>query len=257
MKRSVFSLCLVVALSACSGGASVAPHASGGPQAAGSARSTQSAGTCLTVVTSTKGALTAALVPSAGAMVAGTVDAHGCNIGVYVGSGAPGVQIAAATVTDANDYGIFDDAAANLTVTSSTVQNTGNHAGGVYAPNGVQTGIAYYQTGGSAVLHGNTLTAYQKNGTAVRNGGSVAMTGNVVTGAGPVAYIAQNGIEVIGSAITAFSNNTVSGNFYTGSKYFATGYLLLGTGVSKDDVIAQGNTSINNQHDYYINESLK
>lgn len=256
MKRSVFSLLLVAVLSACSGDANVAPRATNASQAASGSRSPQSI-VCTAVGTSTKGTLTAALVATAGATVAGVVDAHGCNIGVYVGSTASGVTVASATVTDANDYGIFNDAAANLTVKNSTVQNTGNHSAGVYAANGVQTGIAYYQTGGSAALSGNTLKAYQKNGTAVVNGGSVAMTGNTVIGAGPVAYIAQNGIEVIGAAITAFSNNHVSDNAYTGPQYFATGYLLLGTGISKQDVIANGNTSINNQHDYYINESAK
>lgn len=256
MKRSVFSLVLVAGSSACSGGANVAPRATNASQAASGLRSPQSI-VCTSVVTSTKGTQTAALVATAGATVTGSVDAHGCNIDVYVGSKAPGVTVTSATVTDADDYGIFNDSAANLTVANSAVQNTGNHSSGVYSPNGVQTGIAYYQTGGNAMLTGNTMRAYQKNGTAVVNGGSVAMTGNTVIGAGPVAYIAQNGIEVIGAAITAFSNNHVSDNYYTGPKYFATGYLLLGTGTSKEDVISNGNTSINNQHDYYINESAK
>src|SRR5207245_639615 len=44
----------------------------------------------------------------------------------------------------------------------------------------------------------------------------VTTTNSVVTGLGPVDFIAQNGIEYARDAVGTIRGNTVSGNFYTG-----------------------------------------
>ncbi len=51
--------------------------------------------------------------------------------------------------------------------------------------------------GTDGTVSGNIVTSYKKNGIDVRgNVEAVTISGNTVTGAGRVAYIAQNGIEV-------------------------------------------------------------
>lgn len=62
----------------------------------------------------------------------------------------------------------------------------------------------------------NTVGDYQKNGITI-NGGTIAtVTGNSVTGDGPVDYIAQNGIQIGYGATASVQDNVVSGNSYTG-----------------------------------------
>jgi parallel beta helix pectate lyase-like protein len=53
-----------------------------------------------------------------------SVDATGCDIGIYVGAGARHVAIRSTTVTGANFQGIFAEKTSHLTITRSTV--TGN-----------------------------------------------------------------------------------------------------------------------------------
>ena len=55
----------------------------------------------------------------------------------------------------------------------------------------------------------------------------MTISNNVVTGEGPVSYIAQNGIQLGYGMKAAVSGNTVSGNAYTGSNLASSGGILV------------------------------
>jgi parallel beta-helix repeat protein len=175
--------------------------------------------------------LTAAQI---GGTVSGSLDATGCDIGVYFatpGSVTPGAQIFGARY-----FGVVNDS------TSVTVEGASIHNIGESPFNGSQHGMGiYFVNGGSGVIDGNTVSAYQKNGIVVTGSGTTAsVTNNTVRGLGPVVFIAQNGIEVLRGAVAAVRGNDVSDNYYTGEggvpnpagqnpegfEYFATGLLL-------------------------------
>jgi hypothetical protein len=176
--------------------------------------------------------LTAAQI---GGTVTGTLDATGCNIGVYYGPGTSGT-VSGANISGANYYGVVANAA-NVNVTNSSVHNIGEvpfdgtqHGVGVLYTTINQDGTS---TGSSATgsLSGNTISLYQKNGVVVTGlGAAVTVTNNVVTGAGPISYIAQNGIQISFDAAAKLSGNNVSLNNYTPSKVTACGLLLYKAG---------------------------
>lgn len=153
--------------------------------------------------------------------VSGTVDATGCNIGVYYGPGHSG-SVAGADVSGANYFGVVADGAA-VDVTGSQV-----HSIGEVPLNGTQHGNAiYFTNAASGSISGNAISHYQKNGITAVGGSSVTISGNTVTGEGPVGYIAQNGIEVGSGATGTVHDNIVSDNAYTGPNGAASGGVLV------------------------------
>src|SRR6266851_4155406 len=132
----------------------------------------------------------------------------------------------------------------------------------------VRDGI-YLTDGGSGVIDGNKVWAYQKGGIVVTlpptwNGPATTatVTNNTVSGLGPVVFIAQNGIQVSRGAVAAVRGNSISDNFYTGEvgvgpnpggqnpegwEYFSTGLLLFeaGAGTKTAD-----NQFSGNQHNF-------
>ncbi len=54
-----------------------------------------------------------------------TVNAAGCDVGIYIGPGIDGVTISNVSVTGANDHGIFAEDASGLTIKGSTVDGNG------------------------------------------------------------------------------------------------------------------------------------
>lgn len=192
--------------------------------------------------------LTAAVNTQSGnANVTGPVDASGCNIVVYYGPGTTGTVNGAnisganynANISGANYYGVVVAGAA-VNVTNSSISNIGENP-----LNGDQHGVAVFYTtlnGDSSgnndnvaipdpatgTLSGSTISLYQKNGVVVSGtGASVVVKGNTVTGQGPVGYIAQNGIEFGRGASGSASNNTVTGNQYTGPNGASSGGFLV------------------------------
>ena len=79
---------------------------------------------------------------------------------------------------------------------------------------------------GSATVEHDTIEAYEKTGVLVDNAGSSALiVENKVTGDGPNAQIAQNGIQVSNGADAFVGNNWVSGQIYSPSP-LASGLLF-------------------------------
>jgi len=82
--------------------------------------------TCLPAGTS---GFTAKVVASAGQTIAmRTIDATGCDVGIYVADDASYVTISRVTVTGANAAGILVENTSHVTVERSTVQGNGFHA---------------------------------------------------------------------------------------------------------------------------------
>jgi len=116
---------------------------------------------------------------------------------------------------------------------------------GIYAINGGQTGQGIAVDGGTSVLlvKNTDISGFQKNGIDVVDGNglttalgtlTVNVSGGVITGAGPTAAIAQNGISffnrgggVLGGSVTDAS---ISGFDYTPTDNEATGILAYGLG---------------------------
>lgn len=116
-----------------------------------------------------------------------------------------------------------------------TVQNTVIKGISETPMNGTQHGIGAYLFNDDGTLrsfnfYNNEVFGFQKNGTAFNTDATtplvVDIQGNVITGSGPVGFIAQNGIQISGDLISGtISDNVVSGIGYTGSSTVATSIL--------------------------------
>jgi hypothetical protein len=167
--------------------------------------------------------MTAALINPGS--VTGEVNAAGCNIGVYYGPGTSGT-VSGANIHNANYFGVVNDGGA------VNIQNSDIHDIGESPFNGTQHGVAIYFVLGSnasGTISGNHIWHYQKGGIVVNGTGSSAtIRDNVVTGLGPVGFIAQNGIQVGYGADASVMRNTVSGNSYIGTSTVSGGIVVVG-----------------------------
>jgi hypothetical protein len=182
--------------------------------------------------------LTAAAIDPPGTY-SSTLDATGCNIGVFYGPGASGA-VDNADISGANYFGVLvaGDCGGGTCTTGATsvdVTNSSVHDIGENPFNGTQHGdaIAYYAfaSGASATgtVSGDDVYKYQKGGiVALGPGAGASISGSTVTGLGPVAFIAQNGIEIDYGATGQVMRNTVTGNSYSGTNNASTGILLFG-----------------------------
>jgi hypothetical protein len=178
--------------------------------------------------------MTAALINPT-APVTGTLNATGCNIGVYFDKNltVDKGSVDTANIYGANYFGVLvngDDGPVSVNITDSQISNIGE------TPlDGTQHGVAIYYRGfftnggASGTISGNTLLNYQKGG-IVANGPAtnVSITENTVTGQGHISYIAQNGIQVGYGATASVMRNTVTGNSYTGTSTVSGGIIVLG-----------------------------
>lgn len=74
-------------------------------------------------------------------------------------------------------------------------------------------------TGSAALIENNIINNYQKNGITVNFAGTCAhIRNNQITGAGPTVILAQNGIQISRGATAVVEGNTLTNNFYTGSR---------------------------------------
>jgi hypothetical protein len=208
---------------------------------------TASAACTLTDVSRDGHLLTAAQI---GGNVTGTLDATGCDIGVYYESPQT-ASVSNADISGAKYFGVLVNGV-TMDVTNSSVHNIGE-----VPLNGSQHGNAIvYLNGAHGTISGNHVYSYQKNGITVSgvkpngdlNGAatSASVLNNVVTGEGHVSYIAQNGIQISYDASGTVTGNTVSNNWYTGASYTACGLLFYQAGGVKQNA----NNLFNNQTNF-------
>jgi hypothetical protein len=183
--------------------------------------------------------------------------APGHFVGAVVKNGGTSANVINLTVTasgladvcDAGDdrlRGILLDGAAG-SITNNTVTEVRQGASGCQEGNSIEVRNGPFATGGTdrvVTISGNVVSSYQKTGILANGSVAATITGNTVTGAGPVGYIAQNGIQVGFGATATVKNNTVSGNSYTGPDV-ACGLLLF----QADGVKASSNNLFNNERD--------
>jgi Right handed beta helix region len=157
--------------------------------------------------------------------------------------------VTASGLTDVCDDGVdrlrgilFDGATGSITNNIVTHINQG--ASGCQEGNGIEVRNAPFDNTGPdlfVTISGNTVSDYQKNGITANGSVAATITGNTVTGAGPIDYIAQNGIQIGFGGTANVVNNTVSGNYYTPVSYVACGilyYLADGVKASKNTLFA-------------------
>lgn len=100
----------------------------------------------------------------------------------------------------------------------------------------------------------NLVQGYQKTGILANGGVDAVITRNVVIGDGPVTFIAQNGIQVGFGATALISANTISGNNYTPTSFFACGIIVVAAdGVDakfQDNLFPDRNDPLANEKDY-------
>src|SRR6266853_3127992 len=123
-----------------------------------------------------------------------TIDASGCNIGMYYGPGTSGT-VESSVVFGSNYFGIVatgEDSLLNVGTTSVDVTNSNIHNIGEKPFNGTQHGVAVYyyafSDGASATgaISGNTVSLYQKGGIVVNGPNAAAsISQNTVMGNGP------------------------------------------------------------------------
>jgi parallel beta-helix repeat protein len=150
-------------------------------------------------------------------------DAFGQNALVEVNNSAAVVNINNLTIQGPATNitaGLFIAGGATANVTGTTVNqiNQGPANFGVQGVRGILVGSSAGGAG-HATITNCIVTNYQKTGISTGGTGTtVTITGTAVTGVGPTTLIAQNGIQISPDTVSAtLSNNTISGNEYTGS----------------------------------------
>ena len=167
-----------------------------------------------------------------GGAVTGTIDATGFDIGVYNPTSVTETPTSTARSTTASS---------STACERQRDQQQGPPHRRTIPFDGTQHGRAIiYINGASGTISGNKVYDFQKNGieviglTADGSDPSSAKTSatvqkNVVTGEGPIAYIAQNGIVIRNGASATVKNNTVSGFDYTPDGHRGHGRAALST----------------------------
>ncbi|MFZ0252052.1 MAG: right-handed parallel beta-helix repeat-containing protein [Acidimicrobiales bacterium] len=169
----------------------------------------------VTCATAGSTGLTAAVVAASNNQVIAsqTVDATGCDIGIYVPPNITGVTIGGATTADAvtvsgaNDTGIFVEQTSGVTIQNDTVQNNGvNPSPGVGSFGGiVLAGVA------NGTVSDNTVTNNGGGGVFVNDNGPVDPG---APNAGPNAPVPSTDDTV--------SGNSISGNYGSCGIVYAT-----------------------------------
>jgi parallel beta-helix repeat protein len=131
--------------------------------------------------------------------------------------------------TDTRCYGVeWIDSTGMISANTITGVKIGAGTGGQTGV-GIRASARSGKTTGVTIDH-NVVSAYQKNGMVITGqyGGTVSATvdTNIVTGLGPINFIAQNGVQVSSGASATLSNNNISGHDYTPSTNSAAGVLV-------------------------------
>lgn len=159
--------------------------------------------------------------------------------GAVVRNGGATANVKKLTVTTAGLGNVCDDAGDRLrgimfegasgSISHNRVVNINQGASGCQEGNGIEVRNAPFDgthpaTKAVQISH-NKVTNYQKTGIVMNGDVSGSIVKNDVAGAGPVNYIAQNGIQVGFGAIGAVKENKVKGNWYSGDYWTSAGIL--------------------------------
>jgi hypothetical protein len=191
--------------------------------------------------------LTARLVNPTGRLSA-TVDATGCDVGVYYDRSSGNVS--GAEVFGARYYGVLIDG--NLNNVSVDVSDSSIHNIGEVPRTAVRhgQGIAYRSfDGGSATgtASGNRIWGFQEAGLNMTGPGStVTFSGNRVIGPGPQTVIEQNGIQVIFGAHGTVRSNRISDMSFSGTGQAPSAGILVAGGPGYNKAYTVGAVLVDN-----------
>jgi len=131
---------------------------------------------------------------------------------------------------DSLEYGVRIDGGGSAIVSNNHITHIRDQPfSGCQNGVAIQAGRAQESTTGSVTAKSNVIDDFQKNGISVSGVGSNGIIGNnTITGAGPTATIAQNGIQISGGATGSVTQNDVSGEVYTPGTVTSTGILVFG-----------------------------
>jgi hypothetical protein len=116
------------------------------------------------------------------------------------------------------------------TIANNTVISINQGASGCQEGNGIEVRNAPFGSGGSdlpVLTLRNVVTNYQKTGFVANGSVAATVIGSQVIGAGPIDYIAQNGIQIGFGTTVIVQENDGSGNDYTSGGIFGCGLLML------------------------------
>ena len=160
--------------------------------------------------------------------VVGEVDASGCDVGVYVGTGS--ASVAGADVHGARYYGVLADGNGHIVtvnVRDSRIHDIGDTP---ITSSRHGQGVAYRGFGGTATgsVTGNRIWNYQEAGVnATGPGASAVVTANTIAGRGITDVISQNGVQVIHGAKGVVRANLIKDLRFTGPNT-GNGILVVG-----------------------------
>jgi hypothetical protein len=124
----------------------------------------------------------------------------------------------------------FDGAAGSISNNTVTGLQQGPSGDGCQEGNGIEVRNSDATATPSVTVTGNTVSQYQKTGILVTGKVSAVVSGNTVTGYGPVAFIAQNGVQISRGATARFGGNTIRNNYYSPKSYTACGLIIYKAG---------------------------
>ena len=169
-----------------------------------------------------------------------TINAKGCDIGVYIGAGVDHVTINSVTVFNANFQGIFAEKTSYLTVEKSTIKNNGFHTIDKSAPALPGSGVHSFVGQSFAISLFGVSFSTVKGNTVFNNGrGGIGLMDNGANDPGTInqdtsaALVSSSGDQIIdnttyanysGCGIVAATQNfggslshlIISGNTITG-----------------------------------------
>ena len=192
--------------------------------------------------------------------VTGTINASGCDIGVYFGPGTTGL-VSGANIYGATSFGIFNDGG-RVSVYMSRIHDIANPEGdacggeesvgiGTAATDddcsgdngtGVRryiggksgTGILFLGAGARGTISSNNVFAYGRRGISVSGAGAQAqILGNTISGQPPLSgggHAGRVGIWIANGALTTITNNRVSDNTTGGSSGEAGSGIMIAGG---------------------------
>jgi hypothetical protein len=123
--------------------------------------------------------------------------------------------------------GIMLEGASGM-ISGNNVHGVRQGLSGCQEGNAIEVRNEPFSTGGadlSITIKNNVVSDYQKNGITANGSVAANITGNTVTGDGPISYIAQNGIQVAFGGTAVVKNNVVTGNWYSPTDTEACGIL--------------------------------